>query len=138
MFVRKREGKLVPADHVSVAAIDKLSSTGILFVEVKLPRNLLWHRKMFALFNLLYENQSRFPTMDDLRAALLVYIGFCTEVTLKDGRTAFIPKSLSFAKLDQVGFEQLWSALVAAACEHIIPNMKDEDLRREIEELVAG
>ncbi len=114
----------------------KIAINEVVMVEMKRPRNLQWHKKTFALFNLLYQNQTRYPTMDDLRSALLVHVGFCTEIKMRDDRTVYVPKSLAFSKLDQEGFEQLWDSLVKMACEKIIPHLSEEDLRREIEEFV--
>lgn len=134
---RDLNGRLIPCNESGQEAVRKVAVNDVVMVEMRRPRNIQWHRKMFALFNLLYQNQSRYPTMDDLRSAMLVYIGFCTEIKLKDDRVVYVPKSLSFAKLSQEGFEQVWQSLVRVACEKIIPNMKEEDLQREIAEIVS-
>lgn len=132
VFCRRHEGALFPADAKAAETISRIPRSELVKVEVTRPRNLGWHRKFFALLQLLHENQSEIEDFDDFRAVFLVALGHCEMF----GAVA-VPKSVSFAKLDQAGFESLWERAVKVACTKIIPHLDRADLEREVKELVG-
>lgn len=134
---RDLQGRLIPCDVVGQEALQKVPINSTVAVKVSRPRNILHHRKFFALLNLVYQNQSRYPTLDDLLDAIKVYVGHCEEMEIR-GRTVYRPKSIAFHRMDQAAFDQFYDAVVKAVCEYVLPNVCEEDLRREIEEFVSA
>lgn len=130
-------GSLQPIDDQGRAVIAKLGRGEVVAMTMRRPRNVGHHRKLFALLSLIHENQSRYPTVEDLLDAIKIYIGHCTTITLRDGRTGYVPKSISFAQMDQAGFETFWDRIVTVVCEQIIPGLQRADLERELVDLVA-
>ncbi len=55
-----------------------------------------------------------------------------------DGKVAYLPKSISFAKMDQTEFDQFFDRTVELVCKHFLPGVRDEDLRREVLEMVGS
>lgn len=130
-------GHLVPIDDAGRAAVGRLPVDDLVQVEFKRPRNLGHHRKFFALLNLIYMNQTRYRSPEELLDAIKIYTGHCFPMTLRNGTEVRVPKSISFSKMDQTEFDAFWNRVVTIVCEQIIPNLDREDLERELLDLVA-
>ena len=135
---RKRLGSLVgpalvPDSIQAEAVLAKLPAADLVMVEVKRPRNLAHHQKFFVLLNKVFENQEHFKSVDEMRAAITVYIGHCTEQILKDGTAVRVPRSISFASMDQTAFEEFYEKVLDVVAEHIIPGIDKPALRQEVE-----
>ncbi len=87
-------------------------------VEIKRPRNIDHHRKMFALYNLCFENQQTFECLEDMRYYLTCKAGYYKRVETLTGEM-IIPKSISFAKMDQTEFNLLYKATLNAVCNFL-------------------
>lgn len=133
----KQRGGLMPVGVVGQEAMDTIADGAMLMVEVKQPRNIDHHRKMFALLNLIFKNQSHYRTQDEMLDAIKVYVGHCDFMYLRDGSTVARPKSISFAKLDQLAFNEFYDRVIDVVCQYIIPNLDREDLKRELEAFAA-
>lgn len=136
LMTRSFGGGLQPVNDAGREMLTHIGKDEMVEVVIKRPRNLGHHKKFFALLSLIFENQTRYPTVEDLLDAIKVHIGHCSTITLKDGREVYVPKSISFAAMDQTEFEQFWNRVVTVICEQIIPGMNRADLEREILELV--
>ena len=135
LMVVTRFGGLRPDNVMSLDALAGISEGTVLKVQWTQPRNLAHHRWFFAALKLLHQNQEHYATLDDLRAAVLIRLGHYTEVKLRDGRTAVLPKSISFAKMDQPAFDELSRAFVALIAS-MLGSMPDE-VAREVEEMIG-
>ena len=130
-------GRLAPIDDAGREAIDKLRVGDIVRVEMKRPRNVDHHRKLFALLELILRNQTRYASMDALLDAIKVFVGHCTVMKLRDGREVYVPKSISFSAMDQTEFDQFFDRVVKVVTEQIIPGLDRKDLERELLDLCA-
>jgi len=81
------------------------------FVEIKRERNYEFHKKFFALLNLAFENQEQYNNFDHFRAVMTLKAGFY-ETIITDKGTIFLPKSISFAKMDEIEFSEFYSKFV--------------------------
>jgi len=96
---------------------------------VTAPRNLGFHKKYFALINLAFDNQEKFTSVDDLRIYLQMKAGYYRRVPTNDGEM-ILPESISFASMDQIKFEEVYSRVMDQVClfldlsnEEIIQNV---------------
>lgn len=127
---------LAPDDEDAATLIRKVPVGTVLRVEWKRPRNVAWHRKFMKLVDTVFHNQSRYKSKEAMLFALKIWLGHCETVETRNGPMA-MPLSISFHKLDQDGFEDLWDRCVKFFCEEVIPLLDESDLKREIEGLVA-
>ncbi len=81
-------------------------------VTVRRSRNPEFHRKVFSLFKLGFENQDVFDTFDIYRQVLTMKAGYVTRVKGKDAQLHPLPKSLSFESMSQTEFEDLFRAVL--------------------------
>ena len=97
--------------------------------EIKTIRNIDLHRKYFALINCAWELQSdarkdKFKTVELFRKSLQLAAGY-SELVYSHSLKDFIemPKSISFEKLDNIAFEQLYKdvrhVIDTVFCSHI-------------------
>lgn len=136
LFFVKDLGRLIPRDDAASAAMSKIKHGDVVQVEIKRPRNIMHHRKFFALLNLVFENQSKYESPEHLLAALKASVGHCDFLPGKDGMLIAVPKSIAFHKMDQTAFEAFYDRCIDKIARHFLPGVDSDDLRREVEELL--
>lgn len=137
LFAKDRLGKLAPVDEAGEAALRGLSAGEIVSVEIKRPRNVQMHRLYWALVTLVWQNQERYPTPEDLHSALKVAAGLRTQVTLPDGTVGFIPGSIAFHKMDQAEFSAFYSRVCDLMAKYFLPGVTSEELRAEVSQMTG-
>ena len=80
--------------------------------EYKKPRNYKFHKKVFALFNLVYQNQEHYNNIDHLRKDLTIASGYYERRKNFQGDEALEARSISFASMDEAEFGEYYSAIV--------------------------
>lgn len=81
-------------------------------IEYKKKRNILFHRKFFALIELVYQNQEVYNNKEHLRKDLTISAGFYEIRHNFEGVEIYEPKSISFANMDDVEFSELYNRFV--------------------------
>lgn len=138
ILLRKELHSLVPVDDDGRSVLHKLSLGDVVKANVRKPRNLQHHRLFFALIGIVFENQERYETRDELLAAIKAATGHATILPMDNGNSIYVPKSISFAKMDQTEFDAFYNKVCDVVCTRIIPNLKQEDLKREVAEMVGA
>jgi hypothetical protein len=130
-LVKKQFGKLIPVYNSDAEKLKacKLKEGEVYEVEIKKKRNYEFHKKYFALINLCYDNQDVFDEFDNLRDYLTCKSGFYIKITTPDGEM-IKPKSISFANMDNIEFEQLYQKTIGAICKFI--DVEEKDILDEI------
>ena len=130
-LVQKSFGKLVPLYNSDAEKLKaaKLKEGETYEVEIKRKRNYQFHKKFFALLNLAYDNQEMFEDFDDLRPYLIIKAGYYKRIKTDKGE--FVrADSISFAKMEQAEFEQLYSKMIDAVIKFL--DTSKDDLLAEI------
>lgn len=96
----------------------KLKAGEEYFFEVKRSRNLKFHRKAFALFNLVFQNQDVYSNLEDLRHDLTVEAGYYTERVNIHGEVIKQAKSISFASMDETVFSEYYDSIIKQIVLH--------------------
>ncbi len=76
-------------------------------VEIKKKRNIKFHKKLFALLNLAYNNQEQFNNFEEFRSYVTMRAGFYKRIVTEKGEF-FLPKSISFSSMDEVEFNHFY------------------------------
>lgn len=76
------------------------------------PRNLKFHKKFFALLNLVFDNQEQYTSIEHLRKDLTVAAGFYDVRYNFEGVEIHEAKSISFAKMDDNEFSEYYNRIV--------------------------
>ena len=80
--------------------------------EYKFKRNYEFHKKFFALLNMVFQNQERYKNIDHLRKDLTIASGYYDSRVDLEGVEVLEPKSISFSSMDNDSFQEFYSAVV--------------------------
>ena len=80
------------------------------------PRNIRFHRKYFALLGVAYDMADTELNTEQFRAFCTVGAGYCDFIEGANGAIA-IPKSISFASMDETTFERLYQDTLTFVCK---------------------
>lgn len=106
--------------------------------DFKKARNPLHHRKFMALMQAIADSSSVYDTVEKALLATKIAVGHCDFVPNPvTGELVAVPKSISFAKMDQTKFDVFYESAVQAVLTHILPQMDRVDLDRAVE-FIAG
>jgi hypothetical protein len=133
---RKELGCLKPADEEAEKVLRGIKMGECVTVSVKRPRNLQMHRLFWKLMSVVYENQDHYRSTDEVCTAFKFACGHVDTLRTKRG-DVLVPRSISFAKMDQVDFAEFFRRAVEFCVTEVIPGMNSETLEREVMELVA-
>ena len=100
---------LVPMYSSDLDNKKKLKIDQEYLITIKLPRNIKLHRKMFSLYNLVFENQERYKFLDDLRRDITIECGRYRERVNIHGEVIKEAESISFANMDDIEFSDLYN-----------------------------
>jgi len=130
---------LVAADEYTQEAFKKLSLTDILIGDFAKPRNVKFLRKYFSLMNTAFEmwdaphvgvyrgkEYSVSKNEEEFRKWLTVVSGHYDAIILPNGAMKFVAKSISFTKMTEDEFAQLYSDTINAIIKHVLPDNGDE------------
>ena len=136
--MRRHFDGLRPVDEDGRTAIRKLPLGEDVMVTWRRARNNKFHRKVFALLQLVFQNQDKYLTFKRFRAELQKELGYGETYDQADGKEIFVPDSLSFAAMDEDTFQTFWDDL----CNHVLaqwlPTVTREELEDEILELTGA
>ncbi len=86
--------------------------------EIRKPRNYKFHKKFFALMNMIFQNQERYNNIDDLREDLTIEAGYYVKRENMQGETIKKAKSISFSKMDEHEFNDYYSKVLDCIVLH--------------------
>jgi len=119
-LVKKHFGNLIPVYNSDLEALKsaKLKEGEVYEIEIKKKRNYEFHKKYFALVNLCFDNQETFTEFEDLRNYLTMKAGYVKKINTGTGQM-ILPLSISFTKMDNIEFEQLYQKTIDVICKFI-------------------
>jgi hypothetical protein len=135
----KTIGGFRPIDDAGEELLRKIKRGEVVMIEVKRPRNVLFHRKYWALVNIVHENldHDRYPTPDAFHQALKICAGLRTEIHLPEGQVGYIPGSIAFHKMDADSFSAFFDRVCNLVARHFLPGVDEDALRAEVEEMIG-
>ena len=124
---RDPNAHLRPIDDEGRECLQKIGIGDIVRVDITRPRNIDHHRKFFAMLQIILHNQEHYQSIDELRASCCVAIGHAEFIQTKHGLVG-IPKSISFAKMDQDEFNGFYEKAVGWVLQDVLPGLARGDL----------
>lgn len=90
----------------------KIKLNEIYEYEFKQTRNIKFHRKFFALINMVFQNQEQYTNIEHLRKDLIIESGNYDLRHDLHGVEIREAKSISFAQMDEIQFSELYNSVV--------------------------
>lgn len=139
-------GLLIPSDEEAREYISKLEEGQVVYLDIKKRRNYQFHKKLFALFNFLYSHwepqelqdsqwQGVVPerSFETFRRDLTILAGHYEAFYRVDGSIRIEAKSLSFGKMGEEEFENLYSNVINVGLKHILTGY---DNREQVDNVI--
>jgi hypothetical protein len=133
---------LVPVDDQGIELMAKLKDGRDVGVTVTQHRNPRHHRLYWAMLKFIRDHTDTFEGKDlkIISTAVKLATGLVDSfVNQNTGETVLVPKSIAFAAMDQMRFNQFFdAACITIANRWMPPGTLPEDVRRELIEMVDG
>lgn len=135
---------LVPLDAGDLQQYKKLSLGSDVRVRVTMPRNIRFHRKFFALLQLVFDNlpedlqhDRNIYSVEALLAAIKIDMGYYSNVRVS-GRNVIKLRSISFAKMDEAQFSRFYDLAVTHILHSYLPGTDRNVLLQEVEQFISN
>lgn len=149
IYLKKLDSILLPDDEDSADYVHKLKYGQVITADFSKPRNYKFHKKYFVLIKYAYEHwkpekleDTKFDVVpeksfDRFRKDLIILSGRFDAVYRVDGSVRIEAKSISFAKMNEEEFAELYSSTVDVILKKILTNYTEEELDRVVAELMG-
>lgn len=149
-FVKCAGGILRPANQADADAVNDMRNGAMVVGEFRQPRNPKFHRKFFALLNFGYDywdppvveynGIKSEKSLERFRNEVTVLAGWYTVTTDLKGNVRLEPRSISFAKMDDIEFNNLYKAVFNVIWSYVlsrVQGMTPELVENTINQLVS-
>lgn len=150
VFLQKKlDGSLASGCETSEALLRKLSAGEAIEVDWKTrnTRSVRWHRRYWALCNLIYQNVERitvagevieFNSTDKVHLTLKGLAGLVDGViVLPDGQRAYLIRSIAFDAMTADEWADAWKKMMDVVHQNILPQVSIADIENEIAKVAA-
>jgi hypothetical protein len=147
LFIRKLYDTFVPVDEASMDAFERLKPNEVYKAEITKPRNIEYHKRFFALLNMAYKNYEQpeifhngirvFRSFERFRSDVIISCGYWDLGLNKNNKVIQIAKSISFAKMEQVEFEELFSKAIDVILHEYLTYYDEEDMNKLVEQVLS-
>ena len=115
IIMRTVPGGMMAANDVEADKLDQFMGQELM-VRITRPRNLKFHRKYFALLGVSLQMIDDEYTPEQFRALCVAGAGY-GEFLDSDRGMVFVPKSISFAAMDDTEFDRLYQDTLTFICK---------------------
>lgn len=107
---------LKPISDEDIKRLKKIEEGEVIVAEYTRSRNYRFLKKYMALIQLMWENDSLNLTRERYRKEMEIAAGYFDSYQGYDGEIRKEPKSVSFGKMEEEEFEQLFQDMLQLAC----------------------
>lgn len=102
-----------PMNPPAVKFLEKTKPFDLVVLQSRQQRNLGFHRKAFALLNVVFDAQEKYDTPEQLRLAMTVHAGYVQQIEVNE-TTVLIPESWAFDNKEMTPerFDALFSSMI--------------------------
>ena len=134
-------GTLAPDDEETVEALSKLKVGEVIAGKYTRPRNVHFHRKLFALLHYAFDMWEPDPALPEknferFRKDVTCLAGYYYEVVNLRGEVRAEPQSISFAAMDELEFGRLYEAVLQVLLKWVLKTHTREDVDRVMTHLL--
>jgi hypothetical protein len=122
-----------PVNEAAEKFAHKISMGTTVELKGSRPRNLQHHKKFFKMLDIVFENQTHYKSVEELLGICKLAIGHCDVVQTPRGPQR-LPKSISFASMNQSQFEDFYDRSVQWVTTDVIAGLARKDLDAEVEQ----
>ena len=128
-FIKTQTG-LIPDCEATIEILNKVKNGEGVILDYKPKRNYLFHKKLFALLNLIFQNQSHYKSIDNILEMCKFKAGYFETFVTHTGKIHYKAKSIAFDEMDNAEFEKFYSKCIDVALE--LTGISQKDLEQQI------
>lgn len=147
IFLLKRCGVLMPASESDSEKLATLTEGETIRADIKRPRNIAFHRKYFALLDVLYNIFEPKPVShggevaqknrDRFRKDIAIATGHYTLVVNIKNEVRAEADSISFSKMDETQFSELYSRTLDYGLQKIATGKSREQVENWVDQIMS-
>jgi len=147
VYLTNNGNGLVPSTAQDSEALGVLKLGEQVRARITRPRNLLFHRKFFAMLNVGFDAFTPLVTeyqghpvqknFERFRQDVIIAAGYYDIVPAINGEARAIAKSISFGKMPEGEFQELYSRVADVLLQRILKNYNREDLDRVVDDILG-
>ena len=132
IFMERTVAGLKPVDDQGIDTLRKIKVGEVIQCELNKPRNLAHHRKFWALLNVFWKAAGDWSSPYGVLIELKVRLGHVQSVLIREtGEIVKVPKSISFASMDQTAFDEFYERALNELCV-MGGGIESDALRQEV------
>ena len=116
--IKTQNGQFIPACEDDWEIAKKYKVGEMYRARIDKPRNLKFLQKFMVLISVIFEIQTHFNNKEALRYWLIMKAGHFDLYVVPNGTNIYIPKSISFANMDEVQFSKVYNDVINVALGH--------------------
>ena len=128
-FIKTQTG-LIPDCDETREILNKVKNGDGIILDYKPKRNIKFHRRLFALLNLIFQNQNHYKSIDNILEMCKFKAGYFETIITHKGEKHYKAKSISFDEMDNASFEEFYKKCIDVALE--LTGISQEDLEQQI------
>ncbi len=136
VFIRTANG-LMPHNEAASEALRGVAYGTKIRAQISRPRNLAAHNLFWALCSKIADAVPGDYTAENIADVLKIRTGHCTVVQTKHGLVQ-LPKSISFAAMDNAAFSSFLDRCIKIICEEFLGNLPPSALRAELSDMLEA
>src|SRR3990172_601303 len=142
VLLKRTHDSLCAADEDAARYIGRLKFDETVMVEVRRPRNILFHRKFFALLNVgfdawepnqSYKGEKVKKNFERFRQDVTILAGYYDAVPTISGNVRLMARSIAFGNMEEDEFEKLYNAAINVLLERVLTQYTRDDLDMVVE-----
>jgi hypothetical protein len=136
IYLTRQGDTFKPLSENDFDNLKRIKEGAIIYVDYKKPRNPLFHNKFMSMIRVVYNNQERYPTFEGVLNVFKVELGHCDTFEY-DSHEVKIPRSISFAAMDELEFNKFYDQAVTFALSHFLPTTSRHELEMYVTQIAS-
>lgn len=140
----KKSGQILIPEFISQEDFKELPNNTVFKVVISQPRNYKLHKKFFSMVKCAYDLwepngvEGVAKSFDNFRSELTILCGHYETVFSVHGSSfKLIPKSISFAKMDEQTFKNLYSTAIDIILKNVLKNYTKDDFEEVVLKIIG-
>jgi len=132
-LVKTQSGSFIPATNQDNEACERIGQGELIHGKFTKMRNGAFHRKFMSMVQYVFQNQDKHKCFEDLLVEIKIRTGHYKEHIRESGEIVYIPKSISFAKMDEIEFSDFYSKAIKAIINGGIMQGTESQIMKAVE-----
>lgn len=138
VYMQRTVTGLKAADERALHVMRRVPVGEMVLCKITNPRNLAHHKKFMKLISIFWEAAGDWSSPYAVLIELKVRLGHVQEVKIREtGEVVSVPRSISFASMDQTQFEEFYEKALNELCV-MAGGIEPAELRQAVLEQLAG